>query len=1004
MSDHILSPHDVREALWENRRAPNGPVRNARGEQLVAAAETTGDPGLVRLALFELISAYEYSVERGRMMVPFARLLQEWDKDPSGFDSSDVYRFHWMFKWVTSGMLTLPEIPLSSIEGWLVEMQHRYSLGGYSERAVRQAEFELAQDTGDTERAERAFAAWTAAERDEMANCHACETNDQGHHWETRGEDAKALEVWTPVLDGRLTCAEEPHRTFAKSLLPLVRTGRTDEARSHHLRGYRMAKGNESLLPSIGLHIEFCALTGNEGRGLEILAEHAGHLSSEGNAWTNLQFQTGVLVLLRRLVATGHGHRPVAHHDGRRHTAAELAALLEDRTEETARRFDARNGSTVVSGQRAERLARQPLTDTLPLGVRAAASVSAAPSAHSVRSAPAGSAAETVEELAVRARASRAAGHPAAAELWERIAVLRAREGAPEPEALLAAELAEHHALTVGRAGGTPVGDGTVRRLFEDVVAVYQALGEPARAAVNAVRIAVAAVQQGASDEEIRAALHAADALVEEIPADDPLRTYREATAALTRIKLETFIAQRAHAHRSHAERSHAERDGAGREEAGHEEAGHDGGFEAEAHARFLAAMSGFAERYGTGEAAGRLSDLVAEAEVALAHDAVDTQDWKRAEDLLTSAARRNQEAGKPWEAAEPLTGLARLRLMLGRPDLAEEAARTALECAAELVDAEERGTVRLALAEALYQQDGKEAEAATYALEAAHWFDAAGDGAGAGASARLVLAQAFGASGRAAEGAEILESALPDLLEHGDEQAVRARDTLGRLLRQLGDEKAAAEQYLLAAETAEAWDHPAPKARLAMLAAECLAGADGLEEQAAQAYERAVGLWQEAGEPFGQVRALRALAWLAAEERYDDEGEELPGDVARARELMDRALVVLDEDGPEYRLERARTWSQLSRLLYDEDGLEAESVELGIRAAEALREFGPEELGERASCVLRSAWAEQGLGRKDEGRALLETFVGELKELAGESEAAAELLRQVEQRVEHYG
>ncbi|CAM5628666.1 hypothetical protein GCM10010329_21610 [Streptomyces spiroverticillatus] len=972
-----LPADQIRQAIWENRESPNGLPRNARAEELVSLAEQSGDAELVRLALFNLIDAYEFSTERGKLIVPFARLLQEWDRDPSGFDQWDVQSLHWRFKWVGSGMLDLPEIPLDSIRQWQQEMGRRYAVAGYSPRAVRQSAYYLAYEIGDDEAADRHLAEWTSADRDQMSDCHACELNEQGGYWARRGEDDKALATWAPVLGGEHVCAEEPHRVLAEALVPLVRLGRLDEARTYHLRGYRMAKGNESLLRSIGHHLEFCALTGNEARGLEILAEHAAHLGPLGDADAQLGFCGGALVLLGRLMELGHGALPAARHQGAERTVAELhGLLLADLTALTAR-FDARNGTAASSTRLTTRLGQRPLVDALPLGVRVAPVV-AAP----VRPAPAESAvrAETVAELAVRAREARAAGRPAADRLWERIAVLCAREGEPAPDALLAAELAEHHALTVGRAGGTPVEDGTARRLFEQAVAAYRELGEPGRAAVNGVRIAVAAVQQGASDEEIRAALDASAALVEEIPADDPLRTRRAATLELTRIKLEAFVAQRAHAHR-------------------------DGGdLNAEAEARFLAAMTGYVAEFGTGAGAERLSDLVAEAEAALAHNAVNTQDWERAEDLLTSAARRNQEADKPWEAVEPLTRLARLRLMLGRPDLAEEAARTALDCSAELTDAEELGTVRLTLAEALYQQDGKEAEAATYALEAAHWFDAAGEGAGAGAHARLVLAQAFGESDRAAEAAEILESALPDLLEHGDEQAVRARDTLGRLLRQLGDGKAAAEQYLLAAEIAEAWDHPVPKARLAMLAGECLAGEQGLEAQAQQAYERAVALWQEAGETFGAVRALRALAWLAAETRYDDEGDELPGDVARARELMDRALAALGEDGPEHRLERARTWSQLSQLLYNEDGLEAEAAELGIRAAEALREFGPEELGERASCVLRSAWAEQTLGRKAEGRALLEAFVGELKVLAGESESAAELLRRVEQRVENYG
>ncbi|WP_236242613.1 hypothetical protein [Streptomyces sp. CC228A] len=319
------TPEAVLQALRENQSAPNGPLRNARAEELVAAAESTGDRDLVRKALFELITAYEFSTERGRMLVPFARLMQEWDKDPSAFDRHDVHRFHWMFKWVSSGMLTLPEIPLATIERWLAEMERRYRTAGYSERAVRQAEFTLAHETGDGERAARAFAAWTAADRDSMADCHACELNDQGRYRLHQGRVDGALESWAPVLDGREGCAEEPHRVLAESLLPLVRAGRLDAARAHHLRGHRLARGNESLLPAIGRHIEFCALTGNEGRGLEVLAEHAAHLASDGNPAARLDLLGGTLVLLRRLLALGHGDRPAVAYGGARARSGKAA-------------------------------------------------------------------------------------------------------------------------------------------------------------------------------------------------------------------------------------------------------------------------------------------------------------------------------------------------------------------------------------------------------------------------------------------------------------------------------------------------------------------------------------------------------------------------------------------------------------------------------------------------------------------------------------------------------
>ncbi|WP_328404481.1 tetratricopeptide repeat protein [Streptomyces sp. NBC_00390] len=965
-------PGDIRRALWENASAPNGLLRNARAEELVAAAESTGNRDLLRQALFGLIKAYEYSTERGKMMVPFARLLQEWDQDPSAFDSSDTYTFHWLFKWVSSGMLSLPEMPLASMEKWLAEMERRYRVGGYSERAVRQAEFELADDTGDTERAARAFAAWTAADRDQMANCHACELNDQGWYWLRQGQDEKALQVWEPVLAGRSTCMEEPHRVLAKSLLPLLRTGRADEARRNHLRGYRMARGNESLLPSIGLHIEFCALTGNEGRGLELLAEHASHLTSQGNPSARLEMFTGTLVLLQRLLALGLQTQPAVAYAGQQRTVRELYDILDSEAVSIAARFDLRNGSDVVSRRLAGRRGARPLVDSLPLGVRAASLTAAVPSA-AVAPAPQEAASQQpLSELVAEARQLRTQGHPKASSAWDRVdALVAERDEAPDP--MLAADLLERRAVRAGHAGGD-----TVRSFFEQTVAAYRAAGDPGRAALNELRVVYAAAQTGAEPDEIRKLLATATASAQALDPSDPTRTRRIATAALSALKLEPALRDT------------------------------DGGELVLDHTRFDSDLAAFVAEFAGAvtQEGGEIGDLLSDAEQLRAEQAWHTGDVERADELFASAAGRSITAGRPWDAAESLSRRARLLLMLQRPQEAEQVARAALTHGAELVEPDELGRIRLTLAEILYQHDGKESEAALYALEATHWFDAAGDSAGAGAYARLVLAQAYGETGRAAEAAEVLESVLPDLLEHGDERAVQARETLARNLRALGDQRAAAEQYLLAAEVVKGWEHQRPHAQLATLAAECLAGA-GMQDEAVAAYHRAVDLWETVGEAVALARALRSLAWLEAQE----------GDSRAAKDLMEKALSAVGGDGPELLLERARTWTQTAELLlddlyeYDEDddgedeggsqdGGEAaavrrEALVLLDRADAAFEALGAEVLDERARCVVRAAWTERELDRTDDATARVRALIGELSALP--SDGARSAVRRLE-------
>ncbi|WP_039796692.1 hypothetical protein [Nocardia araoensis] len=356
---------EIGAALAQVYALPHGRTRTERLETLAAAARTGSDRALEGRVLLELAQSYTYAGERDLVPVAYGRLLRIYDDHPDELGSM-THSVHWYLKWATWGMLDNPAIPLSTIDRWFDELDLRYRQRGYSPRPVLALRSELAREIGDT----AAAAAWleqaVAAARDSMSDCDACERGEWGVTSVALGDDEGGLAHWKPVLDGERTCAEEPHRVLAKALLPLVRTGRVAAARGAHLTGYPLVRHTEDLRPSVALHVEFCALTGNEARGLEILAEHASWLADSGaDAGARLAFATGVCVLLRRLVALRLGDLPLA--DG---TVESVRARLEVEIAALCGRYDARNGNSAVSLRTAARLAAEPLLDRLPLGVR----------------------------------------------------------------------------------------------------------------------------------------------------------------------------------------------------------------------------------------------------------------------------------------------------------------------------------------------------------------------------------------------------------------------------------------------------------------------------------------------------------------------------------------------------------------------------------------------------------------------------------------------------------
>ncbi|MFI1365174.1 tetratricopeptide repeat protein [Streptomyces griseochromogenes] len=998
----------LRRAMAENSEQPEGPARNARAEHLLAEAEKLNIPLAVIEALGHQLKVYNYSSEKDRMFVPFARLLRMWDERPGDFDEYEAHSLHWVFKWVSAGMLDQPHIPLASTEKWLDEMEHRYRLAGHSERAVRSAEFSVAAHIGDLGRAERAYAAWLAADRDRMADCHACELHGQGVWQVTCGRDAEALELWRPVLEGEYSCAHEPHTVLASSLAPLLRLGRPDEARAHHLRGFRLVRPMESMRGAYADHVEFCALTGNEARGLELLAERPAYFTDTGHPRSRLDFLAVVALLMDRLTGLGLGERQVPGPAGRSWAAHELAAHTRAEALELAERFDTRNGTSYVGDRVRARMAQRPLVERLPLGVRTVRSAPAplaAPRAPEVPSAP------DLPELLAEARRLADTLRPHALEAWA--AVARAAEGV-ELDARDRAQIADHEAMARGPEGIA---------LFERAAALYAEAGDPGEALAARARGAYIRALTG----EVDAALTTVAVLYDEalaLYAEEATGVRQTASVVMSRARILMRRVQEmppeapGATEEADARGARADSAGAHTEDAGSDagpadsdvtdtstDTGHAGSDAptAAGGAQVPGSGTGSAGGHGQGPLAdaeqavcevlalvdGRAGDDVrlaaraAEARAMLAELAERSGAAERATRLLRRAAAEYVAAGLPWFAVEHEVRAAALSHQLGDLGEAERALRAALEHGAPYVEPAGRAQLHLQLAEVVGGR-GEPVEAAEHALEAAHWADEAGESATLGAWARHQLGGFLLRQGRCAEAAEVLESALPDLSAdtHGDGVVVQARWWLGDCLSELGEHRAAAERRLQAAEIARHWPEQQDHATLAHLAAESLSNA-GLLDEADRAYARAGELWRSLGNPHFLVRSLRARAWLALRgETGAASARETMADAVRESE---RALEAVQDPAAREQLtaELGHTHRQFGDLLARSAAEEAEEAEDEAvqaafedaltqmdRAAALFGSLGASGLHSRSGAELAAGWLETDLGRPAEAAA----------------------------------
>ncbi|MGA5442072.1 hypothetical protein ACPCKW_21480 [Streptomyces griseoincarnatus] len=470
-------------ALRENNALPYGRTRTVAAEELAEAAELFGEPVPLVHALLDLQEAYTYGSEPRKSPVVFARLLNLFDERPDVFDDRLRHQLFWRFKWVAGALRCLPEIPLASLRQWLTEMRDRYEKAGLDLQPYYGQAYQLAAHVGED--TTLAYELWAGRARSLLSDCEACETCERALYHLAAGDDERALGIWEPVLAGKESCQEEPARSVSYALLPLLRTGRTDEARHLHLAGYRGCRRNPSMAGEIGRHLEFCALTGNEARGLELLAENRNLFDEVDSPLALLDLLTGVEVLLARVEALGHGELPAAGFPGRSWTVTELRAEVRGRADDLAARFDARNGTTEHADRRGTRLAQAPLLESLELTLRPRTLEDVAPAPAAPAPAPAEPLPESPADLIRRARELDEQGHPDAHACWARLRELTAARGYVHPDdpdvgplVRLRAELLEEEATLADRRDA----HGDAAALYEEAAGLYEDAGLPERA------------------------------------------------------------------------------------------------------------------------------------------------------------------------------------------------------------------------------------------------------------------------------------------------------------------------------------------------------------------------------------------------------------------------------------------------------------------------------------------------------------------------------------------
>lgn len=163
----------------------------------------------------------------------FAWILDVSDKNPDYFDESD---FLWEYKWMLGSARRNSNISMEQIEHIAEDYKVRLLRNGYSLRPYYTSKVHLGFFLGNWEDSKKYIDLRNKELRDDMANCQACEKDDDVDLYIALNQLEKAETVGSELLNKKLTCAHMPFATYCSFTYAYAKAGNKEKAQEYFLK------------------------------------------------------------------------------------------------------------------------------------------------------------------------------------------------------------------------------------------------------------------------------------------------------------------------------------------------------------------------------------------------------------------------------------------------------------------------------------------------------------------------------------------------------------------------------------------------------------------------------------------------------------------------------------------------------------------------------------------------------------------------------------------------
>ena len=190
-----------------------------------------------------------------------------------------------------------------------------------------------------------------------MADCKACELDNEVEYYAALGENEKALELGVPLLTGKKSgCAEVPHHTFGHTARPFLRLDRLEEAEGFYVKALKKIGGEPKFLRGVAEQLLVALRGGDPAKAVRLIDMHLKIAATCVDDDARCRFFKVVGLVLDSLASES--AKPLklriptsmaCHADGDAYNPAELARWFHTEADQLAQAFNSRNGNNFYS-------------------------------------------------------------------------------------------------------------------------------------------------------------------------------------------------------------------------------------------------------------------------------------------------------------------------------------------------------------------------------------------------------------------------------------------------------------------------------------------------------------------------------------------------------------------------------------------------------------------------------------------------------------------------------